>query len=763
MLLKNLVSYFRTHTFSNIILSFVAILTLALTLLGIFSYNAYRGALMENAVNGSRTKMELIQEQIDAEVQSLHYAMLSILSNSTLSNFENYTKSASADSQFKLKNMMQQIVYLENSYPQLDSIWLYSSRDGLFITKYGCFTEEEFFQERYALTTSAGRSLQEALDEQQPFSYLATMQVKSYYSNTECISFIRSVSGYSGQPDGQIILNVKSGTLTNILKKVSAGEDLTAVLLDQEGAAIASSREGFPTGEYAPQVYRILTEGGGAPQEFSLGGQQYLGWLTVSSSSGMQYVSLINKDVLLQNVDSIRYVTVLLCLVCLAVSAVLAFSLTNRLFAPIQKIMRYVQAELGQPGLENYRDVLLIQRFIDYMKSQNSQLQEHIDSYTSVMQEAILTECIYSQEQQPVLELYRQTDFKVDFPYENFTAAVVPFRQPGRPDPLDSDTLIPEVSGITAEDQFSGKTAVWFLRQSEYLILILNTQEGEPLVQDFFARLKLRHGGEGLLYAYGKTYGAVSGLYDSFHQAVNILMVKPDPARQKKGYESAINAQYITSRYPQEAELKLISLVKSRAPEDAVRQLLEEIIQENKEDGGHALRLESLFVQLLMTLNHIAAELNLSAGAVFGKGCNLYRQLEQLPGVEEKEHYILQAFGKLTEYIRLHKPSKTMELYQLMLGYVAEHYQEDLSLNDISYQLQLSPSYLSSVFKEYHHSTFLEYVNQYRVAKAKPLLLNSQEPVSAIAQRVGCANVNTFIRIFKKEEGVTPGQFRSRS
>lgn len=51
--LKNLVSYFRTHTFSNIILSFVAILTLALTLLGIFSYNAYRGALMENAVTAA--------------------------------------------------------------------------------------------------------------------------------------------------------------------------------------------------------------------------------------------------------------------------------------------------------------------------------------------------------------------------------------------------------------------------------------------------------------------------------------------------------------------------------------------------------------------------------------------------------------------------------------------------------------------------------------------------------------------------------------
>lgn len=48
------------------------------------------------------------------------------------------------------------------------------------------------------------------------------------------------------------------------------------------------------------------------------------------------------------------------------------------------------------------------------------------------------------------------------------------------------------------------------------------------------------------------------------------------------------------------------------------------------------------------------------------------------------------------------------------------------------------------------------------VAKAKPLLLNSQEPVSAIAQRVGCANVNTFIRIFKKEEGVTPAVWKGR-
>ena len=97
-----------------------------------------------------------------------------------------------------------------------------------------------------------------------------------------------------------------------------------------------------------------------------------------------------------------------------------------------------------------------------------------------------------------------------------------------------------------------------------------------------------------------------------------------------------------------------------------------------------------------------------------------------------------------------------------MLDYIEEHYREDLSLNELSYQLELSPSYLSSVFKEYNHATFLEYLSRYRVARAKPLLLQTEDSVTDIAQQVGYSNVNTFIRIFKKEEGVTPGQYRMR-
>ena len=44
----------------------------------------------------------------------------------------------------------------------------------------------------------------------------------------------------------------------------------------------------------------------------------------------------------------------------------------------------------------------------------------------------------------------------------------------------------------------------------------------------------------------------------------------------------------------------------------------------------------------------------------------------------------------------------------------------------------------------------VEYLSRYRVARAKPLLLQTEDSVTDIAQQVGYSNVNTFIRIFKK-------------
>jgi YesN/AraC family two-component response regulator len=54
----------------------------------------------------------------------------------------------------------------------------------------------------------------------------------------------------------------------------------------------------------------------------------------------------------------------------------------------------------------------------------------------------------------------------------------------------------------------------------------------------------------------------------------------------------------------------------------------------------------------------------------------------------------------------------------------------------------------------------IEYVNKRRIDQAKLLLMESDVAINDMTDKLGFTNSNTFIRVFKKYEGITPGQFR---
>lgn len=85
----------------------------------------------------------------------------------------------------------------------------------------------------------------------------------------------------------------------------------------------------------------------------------------------------------------------------------------------------------------------------------------------------------------------------------------------------------------------------------------------------------------------------------------------------------------------------------------------------------------------------------------------------------------------------------------------------DLSLNLLAEQCKTTTSYLSRLFKESFGINFVDYLNQYRIEKAKELLLTTNKPIKDIAITTGFNSQQNFIRVFKKHVGMTPGQFKS--
>lgn len=95
-----------------------------------------------------------------------------------------------------------------------------------------------------------------------------------------------------------------------------------------------------------------------------------------------------------------------------------------------------------------------------------------------------------------------------------------------------------------------------------------------------------------------------------------------------------------------------------------------------------------------------------------------------------------------------------------IMDYINSHFAEEISLNSISQALFLSPPYISKIFKENFDVGVLEYINRLRVQKAMVLLCTSNSYISDIAQECGFATTNTFSRLFLKETGLTPSDYR---
>lgn len=117
-------------------------------------------------------------------------------------------------------------------------------------------------------------------------------------------------------------------------------------------------------------------------------------------------------------------------------------------------------------------------------------------------------------------------------------------------------------------------------------------------------------------------------------------------------------------------------------------------------------------------------------------------------------------FLNYSDIVRQRSQSKAIEYSSEMISYIQNHYHEDISLEEVATHLNLSTGYFSTIFKKETGENFKSYLNKYRVKMAIEILAeNPGIKIKDISLKVGYFNVNSFIRMFKKYEGVSPGEY----
>lgn len=94
--------------------------------------------------------------------------------------------------------------------------------------------------------------------------------------------------------------------------------------------------------------------------------------------------------------------------------------------------------------------------------------------------------------------------------------------------------------------------------------------------------------------------------------------------------------------------------------------------------------------------------------------------------------------------------------------FIAANYDRDLTLTDVAKHVYLNPAYLSRLFREHSGATFMDFLITTRMQAAARYLTKPQHHVYEVCRLVGYGNVKHFYKLFKKEMGCTPSEYRER-
>ncbi|NLJ91224.1 MAG: response regulator [Clostridiales bacterium] len=171
--------------------------------------------------------------------------------------------------------------------------------------------------------------------------------------------------------------------------------------------------------------------------------------------------------------------------------------------------------------------------------------------------------------------------------------------------------------------------------------------------------------------------------------------------------------------------------------------------------------IHSKVYEMLLFIENVAYEVGVTNYNFANRGKYLKKLLE-IDSNENLKKCFLEKVVDLATNIIFQKEKEKNCIILKAIDYISNNYHKDLSLDDISREVDISPYYFSKLFKEETGENFIDYLTKVRINKAKHMLRNNKCSIKEICIEVGYSDPNYFSRIFKKTTGKTPTEYREQ-
>ncbi len=249
-----------------------------------------------------------------------------------------------------------------------------------------------------------------------------------------------------------------------------------------------------------------------------------------------------------------------------------------------------------------------------------------------------------------------------------------------------------------------------------------------------------------------------------YEDALHALDYRVIQSTQRVIYIGDVERRFVNKlRFDELKEHELIRCMKVGSPRE-MQEVIHSLFDEMTHEGASYKDFQVYVLELLTAVLKAAKDADADMEDIFGGSNVIFAQLQKLSSLGAAREWFETLCTKLMQHISSNRQHSYKQLVQQAIDYTKANFGDsELSVNQVCGHLHISAGYFSGMFKKEVKLTFVSYLMNLRMEAAKELLLTTELKSFEIAEKVGFSEPNYFSFCFKKQVGISPKEYRSRS
>ncbi|WP_195574342.1 helix-turn-helix domain-containing protein [Paenibacillus sp. 1001270B_150601_E10] len=755
----------RRSVFFTIFLSYLSIVLIPVSIGGIF-YHQVEQSMVQNAIRTNTGLMEQFRQITESRLKDIDQLTNQIAIDPTVNWLLNNAGKDTIEQRLKVIDTLKELKKYKSTSSFIDDFFIYFQGNDTVVSPEMKADASLYFTSILSYPNQSNTWVREhILKGLHHQVFLPSETINEPSSNTRAITYVQSLP-YNDISDikGQLVVLIQEDRLRQMLTQIEGVSDGSFAILNQQGHVLMSTLNRQMNWDLVKKLNQ-----GGSYHELQLSGESMI-VSEVKGSNGWRYLSVIPKTIVLKDVLVFKKWTMVVISIGLIIGLLLSYTMAYRYYQPIRDVIAVLAHRA--PKEMRYRDEYeLIKQSVMHTMDEEEKLRQTLADQSPVLKANFLSRLIRGHVDltHGVPETFRFMGVQLDHPY--YCVILI--------DIIDCSGFI---TGDTEREWGLARFVLTNLGQEllhgqgymvelerDRLAVLLNLPDAhesmERMKQDFLMNMQkavqerfrmsiaigvssVQQGSEKIGTAHGEAMTALD--YWIVHGTSSLIYFEEIHAVKSSYYH-----------YPIETEIQLMNLVKSGEGEQ-VEKLLRQIFEANwQQEVITPARVKCLTIDLITTIMKILNSLQIEDHQVFGETIDPSKVDQRQASADVMREHIIHRYLTLSTFIAGERTDHHDRLYQRMKLYIQQHYEHpNLSLNTMAAEFNMTPPYVSAFFKKYSGINITEYIAALRMEKSKEMLADGSLTLSEIAARIGYSSDVGFHRFFKKNEGITPGQYR---